>query len=111
MAVVEIPFSNKYTSVSEEVTLDGVPYRLVFTYNTRGDFWVLSIYDRELTPLVVGIKVVLAFELIRTYPDRGLPPGELYIVDTSESIDRPGRYTLGSELSIMYVEEDTVDSI
>lgn len=75
-----IPFFND-PCFSEDVTLDGVPYHLRFHWNTRGDFWALDIYDRDLNPIVGGIKLMNNYELFLNHPDRNLPPGKLLVVD------------------------------
>ena len=66
---------------SQDIVLDSVPYRLRFYWNTRGNFWAVDFYDRDLNLLVAGIKIVNDYELLFNHPDRGLPPGQLLVID------------------------------
>lgn len=104
-----IPFK-EFPSFIEEITLDNVPYRLFFNWNTRGEFWSLIFQDKENNDLA-AIKLVLEYELISNYPDYGLPPGNLYVVDTTDSTDKIGRYDFVNNraLQLVYVPEDEVE--
>jgi hypothetical protein len=108
---IEIPFDNTFASFSEEVILDNVPYILVFKFNTLGEYWTVAFYDRNSQVLISGIKLVLAYELLSQHRGRGLPPGELFVIDTTEDFDRVTRNNLGDSLSLIYVEENEVDTI
>jgi hypothetical protein len=78
--MVVIPFT-EFAAYSQEVTLENTAYRFSFIKNFRGGFWTFSLYDADLNPLLVGIKIVPDYELIKQYPGRGLPPGQMYCVD------------------------------
>lgn len=103
--MVTIPFSS-FTAFTEEIILDNTPYRFLFNWNTRGEYWTLSIADRDETPLVSGIKLVMDFELLGTFPGHGLPPGELYVIDPSGELAKAGRNDFEDKVSLIYVEED-----
>jgi len=106
-----IPFDNSFASFSEEVTLDNVPYLLTFNYNIRFDFWTVSFKTRDETAIADGIKIVLNYELIRKYPELGLPPGALFAIDTTGKEERVSRYNLGDTVQLYYLSEDEVDAI
>lgn len=105
-----IPFQ-EFPSFTEEITIDGTPYLLSINWNTRGEFWAIRFQDRERNILAAGIKLVLEYELIANYPDRGLPPGHLYVVDTTGDRSPVGRYDFQNdrELNLLYVPEDEVE--
>jgi hypothetical protein len=107
--MIVIPFK-EFPSFTEEITLDNVPYRLSFNWNTRGEFFSLIFQSREEENLA-AIKLVLEYELISNYPDYGLPPGKLYVVDTTDSTDNIGRddFTNNRALQLIYVPEDEVE--
>jgi len=88
---VKIPFK-QFPSFKERVSLDGVAYQLFFNWNVRGEFWTVTFAQTDDTVLAGAIKLVIGIELIGQYPDRGLPPGELEVIDTTGTIDRPGLY-------------------
>jgi len=82
--MLEIPFKN-FSSFTEDITLDGKPYIFEFNFNSRGDFWTLSMYDREQHPLLEGRKIVLNYELIKQFTDERMPPNFLFSIDPSLS--------------------------
>lgn len=90
----------------ESVVLDGLSYRFEFFWNSRGEYWSLSIRDEDENELISGVKLVSNYELIASYPDRGLPKGELYVVDNYQSGVKPDRtgFTDGRYM-LVYVEE------
>lgn len=94
-------------ALAAEVTLDGIPFRITLAYNFRGLYWTLSIYDRDRAPLVQGIKLVPEYELLRQFPGRGLPPGQLitFAADGSQVI---GEADLGTKFPLVYVPEAEV---
>lgn len=108
---VTIPFFNSLASFEEDVVLDGSSYKLLFEYNIRSDTWTLSVKNLEGTVLIAGIRVVLNFELLRSHPDRNLPPGALIPVDTTEDEERVNRDNLGVITQVVYLTEDEVDAI
>lgn len=111
MAVVTIPMSSA-ASFKQEVTLEEVPYILAFRWNTRGEYWTMSIIDRDETVLVSDIKLVVAFPLvnIRYHSDSRLPQGEFYCIDTqlSTMMNDPARYDFVQDrkLDLIYVESN-----
>ncbi|MCK5609855.1 hypothetical protein KAR91_48735 [Candidatus Pacearchaeota archaeon] len=108
--MVTIPFA-EFPAFTEEIILDNIPYRFTFTWNGRGEFWVFSIADRDEVKLISGIKVLIDFELLRKYPGRGTPPGELYAIDPSGQLETIGRNDFQDQASLVYVEEDEVATI
>lgn len=108
--MVTIPFSGN-ASFSQEVTLDGVAYRFQFSWNVRGNFWSMTIMDRDLNVLVAGVKIVLSYELIADWVGRSLPPGELYAIDTTSELLAIGRDDMGDLVTLGYVPEAEVDAI
>lgn len=97
-----------FPAYTMEVTLDLIPYRFDFHWNYRGEFWTLNVLDREQQSLVMGIRLALGFDLFDLYPDRGLPPGQLFVVDPTGSEVEIGRndFTNGRELEVIYVTEN-----
>lgn len=92
-------------ALTEEVTLDGIPLRLGLAWNDRAAHWSLSFFDRDGNPLVEGIRVVPYYELIRQFPGRGLPPGELVAMDPSLQLRTIGRDDLGTVVQFVYTPE------
>jgi hypothetical protein len=91
MSISIIPFFD-FSAFTQEISLDNVPYMLSFTWNNRGEFWAMSISDKEQNTLVAGIKLVIGIELLRKFPDRSLPPGRMFVFDVKED-ESPIAYT------------------
>lgn len=75
-----IPFLN-LPAFEEQLTLDNTAYKLFLFWNTRGEYWSLTFKDVEDNILVAGIRIILGAELLQKHPDRGLPPGQLWVLE------------------------------
>lgn len=102
-----------YPSFRQEVTLDGTPYIFETSWNSRGSFWTLTIYDREENILIGGIKLVLNYEMLLIHPDRGLPPGTLMVLDYSGRTDpiEQDDFVGSRRLQFTYLTEDDLAAI
>lgn len=102
----KIPFFNEFDSFEQEIVLEDSVYNLKFNYNSRGDFWTMSVRAPDLTVLVGGVKVVLNYELINQWlPGREIPPGEIFTVDTTDGELRINRDNLGLVANLFYIPE------
>jgi hypothetical protein len=94
---------------SESVTLDDVNYGFSFQYNTRGDFWSMSIFDGNGNLILANIKLVVWFPLTLRYNNPALPTGTFILCDPSASTQNiePGRhdFTSGRKLELLYVSK------
>lgn len=77
-----IPLRN-LAAYTFDVSLEGVAYKFRVKWNHRGQYYTLDILDKEESELVAGMKLALNAQLLRTHPGRGLPPGELFVIDVS----------------------------
>lgn len=101
-----IPFKD-YSAFVEKVVLDGIPYQLRFWWNTTGEYWTMQMLNLSGTVLLSGIKIVLGIELISSFAWMGLPPGELYAVDTTGELDQIGEDDLSDgAVFLRYIPED-----
>jgi len=90
-------------SFTEEITFDDTPYIVRFDYNARGKDWYISFLNRDNEIIASGIKLLLHYELISSYPDIGLPKGELWVFDSTNNLSNPGRNDFINErLSLVY---------
>lgn len=94
-------------SFTEEIVYEDIPYINKFNWNSRGEFWTIDFYNIEQVALILGLKLVSSYELIAWYPDRDLPPGQLFIIDPNESNVKPSRYSfVNEELYLVYVDRE-----
>lgn len=109
--MLKIPFKD-FPSFTERISLDGVPYRFRFRWNTRGEFWTMDIFSQDSTAIILGVKLVLDYELIANFAWMGLPPGELWAVDTTGSLLTIGRDDLpDGTVQLQYTPEADLVSI
>ena len=101
----------EYPSYSESVVLENKPYRFSFVWNSRGEYWSLTISDKQGEVLLDGLKLVLGFELISEYADEDLPPGALLVLDTTDSLTGIGRDDLGVRATLIYASSKEVQEI
>lgn len=95
MATLLIPTSSD-PYYSQKVKLDGRDFVFRFSYNEREARWYLGILDDEETPLRLGLKLVANWELLQHYrADPRMPPGELWVMDLTESNAPPTLNELG----------------
>jgi hypothetical protein len=102
--MVTIPIRALPSYVSE-VTLENVAYRFVFKWNTRGEYYTIDIETAEGELLVAGLKMALKAALLRRHPGRGLPPGEIVVIDPSGSNAAIAFDDPEERISLVYVTE------
>ena len=106
-----IPFQD-IANFEQEVVLDNINIILSLKWNSRGRFWVLTFYNVDRTPIILSLKIVLNYELIQQYPDRGLPPGQLYAIaedGTTNKIEQSD--FINGRCKLVYVQESELASL
>lgn len=104
--MLKIPF-NTYPRFSQDVLLDDETYRLKCEWNSRGEFWALSIYTPEDVLIVAGIKLVIGYDLLRACRHLAVPQGILIAIDNAENYEKIGYgdFSNDRKLELIYVEE------
>jgi len=93
-----------YSFTGMTIPLGGRTYTLNYRYNRRSDRWKLDIVDNDEDYLVKGLTLVEDFS-----PDlhhrNVLSDGFLYVLPTTDEVQRCGRKTLGigRDLTLVYV--------
>ncbi len=98
---VTIPTAVGVPHYTMRCRLDGKDYNFRMKWNERSQRWHMNIYADDETPLVLGIKLVANWPLIRYYqynPD--VPQGALIAVDLSNDGSPPGLYDFGEDLRV-----------
>lgn len=107
MAYLEIPFNGQGAFQDFTITLEGRAYLLSFNWNTRGNFFSMSISKEDSTPIAEGIAMRLGTALFAKYQLVDLPPGDFFLWDTTGNIVEPSRLDYGQSVKLMYVESTT----
>jgi len=108
--MVVLPFSN-YPYFTQEVDLDGEQFRFTFDWNHRFQLYTMGIKDRKDTLLITGIAIVMGSGLIRQFPGRGLPAGDIIAVRESGALDDIANGELGSTVQLLYLTETDLASL
>jgi len=83
--------------------LDDVTISIRLNFNTRARLWVMDIYAQDGAPIVQGLALVEGTDLWAPFRhDARLPPGQLFVVDTSGKHRDPGKDDLRSDIRIVY---------
>jgi hypothetical protein len=102
---VAIPMFDS-SSFKISVTLDLKEYRLSFAWNSRGQYWSMSIADANGVMLRAGIRLVVSYPLNIQHTDPRLPQGLFMIIDSNEktAMIEPGRndFVAGRKLELIY---------
>lgn len=75
--MIEIPAIDQNDYIVE-CEFDGNSYYVRMSWNSEGEFWVMSIEDYARTVLIAGVLVVPFAPLLVPFHHLALPPGEIY---------------------------------
>lgn len=89
--MIPIPTSTTDRYWTQVTTFEGVDYQLSFRYSDRESCYYLQFSDLSGNVLLMGVKLVSNFPLLRSVIDPALPRGELYAI-TMSSDDSPARF-------------------
>jgi hypothetical protein len=104
MALIEIPVDRQSPDNQFTITLDKVVYTLRIKQNDRTGRFFLDIMDENGLPLAMGIALVVSYNLLEEYHTIGLPPGDLFIMDTKEQNTEPDENNFGESVVLLYNE-------
>lgn len=100
MAVFEIPLVPQQ-AVFDVLFDDGVlTFRLLYNEAVEAG-WMLDIYDRDQTPLIMGIPLVAGADLLQQYATLGLNL-KLWVVTDGDATLPPTRDNLGLQSRLLY---------
>ena len=90
---------------SQRVNLDGRVYGLALNWNQTAGGWFFSLYDSEETPIMLGVRIVSNWPLLRWRKwDPRCPPGELVALDetTDRSPPKLDDFGIGKRVQLTY---------
>lgn len=102
MALQELPTRSDVPAFSYAIELDLQTYRLGFTFNDRMGKWFLSLADQINNPIIGPVPLTLSAFPFKRFKGRAIPPGDIFLFDTSGKNEDPGRYDLGSRVILVY---------
>ncbi len=107
-----LPVQENASNQRARVTLDGSTYYVDLLWSGRVGAWYLSIFDAEQSALVRSRKLVTnrpILDRVRYTP--GLPPGEIFALDPSETIDYAQYDQLGQKRGVVLCYFDAEEMV
>jgi hypothetical protein len=97
--------TNGHPHTLMRVPLSGATYTVRWLWNERDAAWTFSMWDPDGVAVVMGVRVLLAVDLLAAAPrsDRR-PPHRIVVVDPSGAGTEPTLNSLGARVKIVYTE-------
>lgn len=89
---------------------DGTPVSLRFMWNTRFQFWSVSIYDRQRNLIAGGLKLVRDYPMLGALKLEALP-GEMFMIRMYGDWDYPKFTSLPEEFVLGYVSAEDLEAL
>ena len=102
--MVKIPLLAQ-PAYTQDVTLEGVAYKIRIKWNNRGQYYTMDFLTKEGAALVSGMKLALNAALLRVHPGRGLPPGEIVVIDSGGDNTVVGQDDIEGRVEVIYMTE------
>jgi len=104
MALLELYTSNERPNYRFQTTLDSIPLFFELKWNTKGNYWSLSISDVNNNLLVSGLAIRLGCDLLQQFKHKdGLPNGALFAFNFAGNSEITFD-NWGSDVLLMYNE-------
>lgn len=104
MGLFKIPIPVDTPLFTVRAPLSGTDYVLRFDYSGRADRWYFGLYDASVSPIWIGRKVVVMYDVLRQCSLPSRPPGILFFLGPAA----PGFSDLGRSVSLIYADNPTV---
>lgn len=88
MIIVQIPLVPNAADQQMDITLENQPITIRLLWNTRFEYWSLTLRERDGADLVTNVKMVNNYPLIGRFRKWTLK-GDFYFLSRSGSIARP----------------------
>ena len=94
-------------NLKQNVTLGGVEYEFLTSFNSRDSGWRLSIF-RESEVVILGVKIVENTRLLSRYILESFNHGDLSCIRRKSTTDPVGRNNLGigKEYELIYTSNE-----
>ena len=102
MNVLQIPIDAAFLSQTFQIELDATTYGMTINWLDRDSRWYLSLFDSLNNPLVQSIPLCLNVDLLGKYTEVAIPPGTLFIFDTSNLGLEPTISDFGTRVHLLY---------
>ncbi|WP_158782504.1 hypothetical protein [Pantoea sp. BAV 3049] len=107
--MITINFQSGFPSQSVDIAIGNQTYTLRTKWNERFSFWSLSIFDRESTAIVTGIRMVRDYPLIG-YLSLSQFDGDFVYLRAYGTKEEPDFDSMGTDFTLVYVTGDELDA-
>jgi len=97
--------SKQNSQYREDIELDGTNFILIFSWNALNEFWSVGIYDGDLNPIVLGIKIVTQFNLTQQLVQVNMPLGDILCQNIVGFFEKIERNDMGQTNELIYYAE------
>ena len=104
--IIEIPLNADNTWFTQRLILDDNEYLMEFTWNTRGEKWIVSLYNAIGISIITGIPLNVSVDLFNKFKDSELPDGMIFLYDNEGAFDECTREGLGDRWKLYYGTDD-----
>lgn len=105
MALIEIPVTNLNPSFSFSTELEGLNYNFQFRYLDRLGIWTFDLLDGEKTPIELGMPFQVNLDLLVQNRQDNRPPGTLLCINYTDNAVDAGRFEMGTDVRLLYLED------
>lgn len=102
--VLDLPLVADSPDFTVFTELEGVAYGFRYRWSDREGSWFLDLLDAAGAVVLAGRKLVADLPLLFRFVDPRLPPGDLFVVDTTGSGQPPSYGDLGRRILVQYLE-------
>jgi hypothetical protein len=95
----------------EQVTLTGTIFILFFKWNALNKYWVMSIFDRNSSPILVGVKIVTNYDLTSQFVVSGIPQGDILCQNVLNEWNDIARFDMGETNELFYYEPNELQAL
>ena len=105
-AVLTMPMRNDLPRYQFKITLSGIIYTVLMSYNTRMARWIMNINDASGNPILEGIPCLILRNLTQQYITLNIPAGQLFVTDDTGTDTQPTQYSFGQTNTMWYNDPD-----
>lgn len=106
MILEEIPLVPGLADQRLDITLAGRPFTMQVIWNERFKYFSYSLFERSGAPILLNVKMVNGFPLLKRFAVIDGVPGELYFVHRGGKNYRPEFEDLGVGYGLFYIDEE-----
>lgn len=85
-----------------QITLSDVIFILNFKWNTLNQYWMMSIYNANNDPVLLGVKVVVNWNLTGQFVIEGMPAGDIVCQNVLGGFEKIARFDMGDIDELFY---------